>query len=205
MRTLRLRTRAITAGVSVVALAALTACGSDDSGSSDSGDSSAATEQTQKDSEESEGSEDTGETEKKDEASVPKELDFTTKTVAGEEFEGASLAGKNAVMWFWAPWCTTCAAEAPHVKKVAEEHGDDVTFVGIPGKGEVSEMKKFVADHELDGFDHAVDSDGSLWSTFGVAAQPATAFIDKTGKVDVVPGTISEADLNKRIGELTDQ
>lgn len=201
MRTLRLRTS--TAAVSVVALAALTACGTDGSGSdgSDSSDGSAATEQSQEEGQQAE----QDDTEQKDEASVPKELDFTTKTVEGKEFKGESLAGKNAVMWFWAPWCTTCASEAPHIKKAAEEHGDDVTFVGIPGKGEVSEMNKFVADHKLGGFEHAVDSDGSLWSKFGVAAQPATAFIDKTGKVDVVPGVISEADLNKRIGELADQ
>jgi peroxiredoxin len=184
------RFRATAAAVTVVTLAALsTACGSD-SGSGDgeftptpepgTGTGAADAEQ----------------------GSAPEELDFTTRTVDGKEFKGAALAGESAVMWFWAPWCTVCASEAPAVRKAAEEHGDEVAFVGIPGKGEVAQMRTFVSDHRLGGFQHAVDTDGALWSKFGVSAQPATAFIDKTGKVEVVPGTMSASELNKRVADL---
>ena len=31
-------------------------------------------------------------------------LDFSAKTVAGGQIEGGDLAGRDVVLWFWAPW-----------------------------------------------------------------------------------------------------
>ncbi|UGY91488.1 redoxin domain-containing protein [Streptomyces gobiensis] len=201
MRTLRFR--AATAAISVIALTALTAaCGS--GSDPDSGSKETAQEAAPAENEKESGDNDKDKKDK-DNAAVPKQLNFTAKTVDGKEFKGESLVGKNAVLWFWAPWCTVCAGEASTIKKTAEAHSGDVTFVGVPGKSGPADMKKFVSDHKLGGFEHAIDADGSLWSSFEVAAQPAIAFIDKTGKADVVPGTMSEADLNQRIAKLTGQ
>ena len=46
-------------------------------------------------------------------------LDFTATTLSGAPFNGASLQGKPAVLWFWTPWCPFCNAEAPSVSSVA--------------------------------------------------------------------------------------
>ena len=40
-------------------------------------------------------------------------LQFAGTTVSGAPFNGASLQGKPAVLWFWTPWCPFCNAEAP--------------------------------------------------------------------------------------------
>ena len=40
-------------------------------------------------------------------------LQFTATTLSGAPFNGASLQGKPAVLWFWAPRCPFCNAEAP--------------------------------------------------------------------------------------------
>src|SRR3712207_5182699 len=50
---------------------------------------------------------------------VPEQLNFSAKTVDGQEFSGASLAGKPALLWFWAPWCPKCQAEAPTIAEAA--------------------------------------------------------------------------------------
>ncbi|UQA91948.1 redoxin domain-containing protein [Streptomyces halobius] len=134
---------------------------------------------------------------------VPTKLDFTTRTVDGEEFKGASLAGKHAVLWFWAPWCTVCRSEAPTIAKTAAKWGDKVTFVGVPGRGRTADMKQFVTDTGLDGIQHAVDTDGSLWAGFGVTAQPALAFVDDDGTIDVVPGGLDATKLNDKVERLT--
>ena len=42
-------------------------------------------------------------------------LDFTGTSLSGAPFNGASLQGKPAVLWFWTPWCPFCNAEAPSV------------------------------------------------------------------------------------------
>ena len=52
---------------------------------------------------------------------VPEQLRFTAETVDGKEFSGASLAGKPALLWFWAPWCPNCQAEAPAIAEGGEE------------------------------------------------------------------------------------
>lgn len=57
-------------------------------------------------------------------------LAFTATTVEGEPFDAADLAGRPVVFWFWAPWCSTCVAEAPHVLDIADEY-DDVQVVGV--------------------------------------------------------------------------
>ena len=44
-------------------------------------------------------------------------LDFTGTTLSGAPFNGSSLQGKPAVLWFWTPWCPFCNAEAPSVSR----------------------------------------------------------------------------------------
>lgn len=46
-------------------------------------------------------------------------LQFSGTTLSGAPFNGASLQGKPAVLWFWAPFCPFCNAEAPGVAQVA--------------------------------------------------------------------------------------
>ena len=47
------------------------------------------------------------------------DLNFTGTTLSGAGFNGASLQGKPAVLWFWTPWCPFCNQEAPNVSAVA--------------------------------------------------------------------------------------
>lgn len=35
---------------------------------------------------------------------VPEVLAFSATTLDGGTFEGATLAGRDVVLWFWAPW-----------------------------------------------------------------------------------------------------
>jgi len=133
---------------------------------------------------------------------VPEQLKFTAKTVDGGELSGASLAGKPVVLWFWAPWCPKCRREAPGMAKVAEELGSSVTFVGVAALDQVPAMQDFVDRYDLKSFQHIADTDTAVWKRFGVTAQPAYAFIDKTGKVEVVTSQLSEQDLRDRLSKL---
>ncbi len=49
-------------------------------------------------------------------------LSFSGETIDGEAFEGASLAGRPAVLWFWAPWCPTCRGQIPQVTALASDY-----------------------------------------------------------------------------------
>jgi thiol-disulfide isomerase/thioredoxin len=69
-------------------------------------------------------------------------LDFHGPTVDGQEFDGAALAGTPVVLWFWAPWCTICRAEAPDVAAVAAEYAGRVEVIGVAGRGDEAESAR---------------------------------------------------------------
>ncbi len=128
---------------------------------------------------------------------------FATQTLSGAKIDSASFKGKPTVLWFWAPWCTICRAEAPDVAEAAKAFKGKVDLVGVAGRGEVPAMKAFVSETGTGGFTHAVDTDGTIWTDYGVAAQPAFAFIDAKGSVKVVVGSLGKADLEKQMQALS--
>lgn len=101
---------------------------------------------------------------------VAPELEFTGQTLNGEAFDGTTLAGKDTVLWFWAPWCTECRREAPYVA-AAQADNPRVAFVGIAGLGETDDMRDFVEDYDVATLEHLADLDGSLWQRFGAHPQ----------------------------------
>jgi thiol-disulfide isomerase/thioredoxin len=129
---------------------------------------------------------------------------FTGSTTLADDaaFDGAALAGGDSVVWFWAPWCTICRGEAPEVAEVAEQYGSQVTLIGVPGRGELDEMRGFVDDTGTGALTHVADLGGDIWSAFGVYGQPAFAFIDDDGTVEVFIGGMGGDALAERIDEL---
>jgi thiol-disulfide isomerase/thioredoxin len=124
---------------------------------------------------------------------------FSAATLDGEDFASTELAGKSAVLWFWAPWCTVCRAEAPDVVGAAEILAGEVQVIGVAGRGDVSEMRRFVADTGTDGLTHVLDADGSIWSQYRVFAQPAFAFVGRDGSVEVFVGSLGRDALVERM------
>ncbi|MEV0899826.1 redoxin family protein [Actinoplanes sp. NPDC049802] len=133
---------------------------------------------------------------------VPESLAFTGTTLSGERFDAASLAGKPAVLWFWAPWCATCAGEAQSLGDIHAEYGDRLAILGIASLGGADEMKDFVADFELEGITHLDDPGGKLWKRFGIAQQSWYVMVDRTGKI-VHRGYLDDLQLTGKVRELT--
>jgi thiol-disulfide isomerase/thioredoxin len=133
---------------------------------------------------------------------VPEQLDFTAQTVEGKGFSGASLAGKPAVLWFWAPWCPKCQAEAPTIAEAARAAGG-VQFVGVAAQDEVPAMRDFVDRFDLDSFPHIADTDASVWQRFGITYQPAYAFINSSGDIQVETDQMDKDELVARVSELS--
>ena len=105
----------------------------------------------------------------------------------GGTFESTTVHdGHPAVVWFWAPWCPTCRAVAPTVADLVDEHGEQLTFLGVAGRGGRDEMHEFTDSTGTGTMAHVVDGDGSVWSEFGVTTQPAFALVDPDGTVDLV-------------------
>ena len=140
-----------------------------------------------------------------EQVAVPAALDFEAPTVDGGTFAGASLGGQDSVLYFWAPWCTVCRAEAPTLPGVADDFDGQVTFYGVAGLSpDLDAMKGFVADTGTGGLTHIADTDGSIYTGFGVSSQTTFAFVDDDGSIEIVRGPLTEDDLRSRAQALTD-
>ena len=133
---------------------------------------------------------------------VPATLAFSAPIVGGGQFDGASLAGKPAVLWFWAAWCPRCRAKAGDVRTVQAEFSGKATFVGVAGLGSGNDaMAQFVAQYNLGGFTHLADDQGTVWRHFGVVEQEFFVVLDRAGAV-VHKGPLSVGDLRQRVSAL---
>ncbi len=131
------------------------------------------------------------------------QLNFSARTLDGKDFAGQSLAGKAAVLWFWAPWCPNCQREAPSVARAAQANTGKVEFVGVAAQDDLPAMKGFVTKYQVGSFQHLADLDASIWRRFGVTQQPAYAFVRPNGSVEVVKNQLSEAELAEHLRQLT--
>lgn len=63
-------------------------------------------------------------------------------------------------------------------------------------------MRDFVDRFDLGSFPHAIDTDGELWSRFGVPYQPAWVFIDSRGNLVRHVGALEEVELRGILDDL---
>jgi hypothetical protein len=71
----------------------------------------------------------------------------------------------------------------------------------VPGNDSTENMQAFVDEYGLR-FQQAVTEDGSLWTRFGIAYQPAWVFVDDSGETTVVPYELGKDDLEATLDEL---
>ena len=128
---------------------------------------------------------------------------FSSTTLDGQSVTQANLEGRPTIMWFWAPWCSVCRVEAPTLAKVADQLNGTVDVIGVAALGSVGEMNTFVSDTGIENFSQLADPDAKVWSVFGVASQPAFAFISADGSVEVVQGSINEDEILERAATLS--
>ena len=130
-------------------------------------------------------------------------LQFSGTTLSGAPFNGAALQGKRAVLWFWAPFCPFCNAEAPGLSQAAAAN-PGVTFVGIAAHSDVGAMQNFVSKYGLN-FTNLNDADGSIWARYNVPWQPAWVFYNSDGTsafVNNPTAAMSQQELSGRVAAL---
>lgn len=134
---------------------------------------------------------------------VPERLRFDGRTLDGTAFSGADLAGRPVLLWFWAPWCASCAGQASSVQDVATEYGSRVAVLGVAGLGDVAAMRQFVTDTEVGGVTHLNDQTGAVWRRFNITEQSVYVLLDAKGAV-VHSGWLDSQQLPERVKALAD-
>ena len=125
--------------------------------------------------------------------------DFKGTTLDGATFEGAQLAGKPVVLWFWAPWCPTCRAQIPNVTELAEQYDGEVAVVGVGGLDDEDEIRELAED--IPNVTHLVDDEGEVWRHFGVTEQSTYTVIGADGEVEA-EGYLDDEELNDLVAKL---
>lgn len=133
-------------------------------------------------------------------AEVPETLRFEATTLDGSTFDGSSLAGKPTVLWFWAPWCAVCRAQAPDVEALAAQYGGDVNVVGVGGQDSAASIADFASS--LDGLTLLVDEKGTVWQRFGVTEQSSFVILDADGTEVTTSGYGEDIDLSAEVADL---
>jgi len=77
-------------------------------------------------------------------------------------------------------------------------------IVGVAWSGTAGDYVDFVKRHGIT-FTTLDDTAGDVYSRFGVAGQPAWAFVSQDGTAEVQLGGLTPEDLDSRVQQLTTQ
>lgn len=117
-----------------------------------------------------------------------------------------SLAGKPAVVNFWASWCDPCREEAAHLRRYAENARGRAAVVGVNWTDELKGARAFIREYRWT-FPNLRDSDGDIgneWfqATGSVTGLPVTYVLDGEGRIaSVLRGPQTEATIDRAVRE----
>jgi peroxiredoxin len=132
--------------------------------------------------------------------------DFTATTFDGRQLTLSGLKGHPVLVNFFASWCTQCAHELPFMEQSYQRHqADGFVIVGVNGL-ESGDGVGFY--HRLGLTFPAVydpGNPGKISLAYGViSGLPASVFIDKSGRVDLIQvGALTPDLLEQEIQKLS--
>ena len=106
-------------------------------------------------------------------------------------------------MNFWYAACAPCRIEAPDLKKIAEELGEKVEFIGVNVRDEAEAAKAFERTIEIP-YESIQDTDGNVQLAMTkyvpLQAVPSTLVLDRQGRVRArVIGAVEPSTLKSLI------
>lgn len=112
-----------------------------------------------------------------------KAIDFTLKTLDGEEVTLSSLQGKKVLIDFFATWCPPCRRELKEINEIVNEYPQDTYAILCVS---VDRSKETVVSFmEKNGYDMTVlfDEGKHVSTDYGVGGIPALYLVDEEGNL----------------------
>lgn len=105
--------------------------------------------------------------------------------LGGGQTSLGSLRGRPVLVNFWASWCVPCRQEMPELAaawQARRTSGLEVLAVNLTDQERLKDVEAFVAEFALP-FPVLLDKRGRVREGYGLAALPATYFVDSLGVV----------------------
>ena len=129
---------------------------------------------------------------------------FTLPTVDNPETDVSlkDMEGQAVVLNFFASWCVPCRRELPTLQAAFEEHGTEVTFIGIAHQDRREDARAMLEEAGVT-YESGYDPRGEVARTYGLYGMPTTVFISADGAIVLRrTGELEPDDLERAIGTL---
>jgi cytochrome c biogenesis protein CcmG, thiol:disulfide interchange protein DsbE len=108
---------------------------------------------------------------------------FRAKTIAGDQFNNASVKGKVILFEFWTTWCKYCEAEAELVDDVAKEFsGKGLIVLAVDVLESDQKVKKYLVEHPRS-VPIVLTKDTNLAAMYNASSYPIYVVIDRDGNI----------------------
>lgn len=140
----------------------------------------------------------------KDKRGDPLELSF--ETLDGKSMSLAELRPAPVVINLWYAACPPCRKEAPALKSLSEEFGDEIQFLGVNVRDQEAAANAFVSNYQIP-YANMLDSNGDMVALLsGVLppqATPSTVILDAKGRAAArIVGEVDESTLKGLIEDV---
>ena len=129
---------------------------------------------------------------------IPNEI----QAVDGSLVPVSEFNGVPTAMWFWSPNWGQCRAEASAVAELKRTYQDNIQFIGIASRGDLTQVKEFIERYSVTGLPHVFDEQGDIWRQYKISSQPAWIFTDSNGNQERVIGALSDSEIRKKLEDL---
>ncbi len=132
---------------------------------------------------------------------------ISLKGMEGQLFTIGGQRDKPMLINFWASWCGPCEEEAPDLRKLHTQYGEqfDLYAVNLTDDDSVEEAEAFVKLHKFE-FPILMDPDGEAAGLYGVRSIPTSFLVGRDGVIEeVIFGMVNPKDLGKQIRKLIEE
>jgi peroxiredoxin len=107
---------------------------------------------------------------------------FELQDLDGRTWRNADLSGHPAILYFFAPWCSVCAASSPQLRWFSRLRGDGVRvlLIGLDWAAP-SELRDYATRHRLQM--PVLAGDRGTGAAYRVRGYPTYYVIDRQGRI----------------------